>query len=302
MIARSLYRRLLAVGLALTLAVLPGTAFAGPEEAKEYYEQAKQAYQEGELARAAELLERAYAEDPNLVYQYNRILALQGMGKHAEALRVLDIYENPMKEDGRFNDISQIRTELEKSLAEKKAEEKGDDGEDAKNGKNGKQSDETDDGPDGRDEMKADGPGDEKSDPKKKDSSSDILAWSLIGGGGATIVTGGLMSTGLFIPNVIDRAQCTQNYPLTECYDNAADEAEARELRDADRQTVKTHRTIAVVLMGVGAAAAAGGTYLLLRKSPSKSETSEAKTSGLRFRVAPYATSRGAGGVIHIEF
>lgn len=93
-------------------------AFAGEEEANRFYEQASEAYQAGDFAGAADLLERAYAEAPNLIYQYNRILALQGMERYAEALRVLDIYQNPMREDGRFDDIDDLERELHRALAD----------------------------------------------------------------------------------------------------------------------------------------------------------------------------------------
>ena len=302
MIARSLPRRLLAALLAITLVSLPATTFAGPEEAKEYYEQAKNAYKEGNLEKAAELLERAYAEDPNLVYQYNRILALQGMGEYEEALRVLDIYQNPMLEDGRFDDINAIRKELEKHLAEKKASD-GDTGEQPGTDKPMKDRDGTKTSE--KDETKATPPPDEdrdKSKDKDKDtdeSSGNVLAWSLIGGGGASLLAGGLISTGIFISeDDRDAAACDE---FSECPSTSdLSTQEAQDKQDAAKRKIRTQMTVSIVLLGVGLAAAGTGTYLLLSNRSSESESSASR--GVRLRVTPYASADGGGGMLRIEF
>ena len=107
---------LLSVALALLLVFPPTLAFAGPKQAREYFKQAKQAYTEGDFERAAALLEKAYAEEANLTYQYNRIRALEGAGQYEKALEVLKTYERPMLDAKGFEDIKDLRKSLEKKV------------------------------------------------------------------------------------------------------------------------------------------------------------------------------------------
>ena len=107
-----------------SVCAVPLTAFAkDPARALEYYTKAKQAYGQGDYQSAAELLERAYAEDADLIYQYNRVRALQQMQEYEEALGVISIYKSPMMRDPekRFTDIESIESELKTSLAQKPA-------------------------------------------------------------------------------------------------------------------------------------------------------------------------------------
>src|SRR5690606_22327447 len=111
--------------IATSLLATPTMAFAQDDaraRATQFYEQASEAYSQGHFARAIDLLERAFAHDQNLVYKYNQILAHQGLGQYEEALRILDIYAEPMESDGRFDDIMDIRAQLEEAIAEKDAE------------------------------------------------------------------------------------------------------------------------------------------------------------------------------------
>ena len=99
---------------ALLLCLLPATAMADTANALKFYEQAKQAYGAGNYRDAADLLERAYAEDPDLIYQYNRIRALEANRDYEQALKVLNIYKGPMMrdKDKRFEDVEQIEQEV----------------------------------------------------------------------------------------------------------------------------------------------------------------------------------------------
>ena len=86
----------------------------------DYYEKAKQAFDAEDFQAAADLLEMAYAEDPELIYQYNRIRAFQAMGQHEEAAKVLKIYKNPMSRDPEnFSDLPQIEAQIKEALENK---------------------------------------------------------------------------------------------------------------------------------------------------------------------------------------
>ena len=96
---QSVSGRALAVLIAVALS-MPSVAWAGPaEEAAEYYSQATTAYQSGDYLKAADLLDLAFGKNPDLVYKYNRILALQAAGDYDKALADLNAMYSPMKAD-----------------------------------------------------------------------------------------------------------------------------------------------------------------------------------------------------------
>lgn len=235
-------------------------AFAGPQEALSFYEQAQKAYEQSNYQKAADLLERAYAEDPNLIYQYNRILALQAAGKHEEALRLLNIYENPMRsdEEKRFEDISEIKARIEKSIKDQQSQVKDPVQDPVKDPI--------------KDPVK-----DPIEDPKPKaDDGPNILAWSLIGGGGALLVTGGLVGSGLFLPE----KELANGQPNPDFNDS-----------------LNTQSTIAAVTLIGGGALAIGGIILLLLDDDAPQETQE---TGLQ--LTPYIGADGAGASMHWRF
>lgn len=93
------------------------TAFAANDKAIEFYEQAQVAYGNKNYKEAADLLEKAFAQEPDLIYMYNRILALRAAGDPTESLRLLNLYEDPMIGDKqkRFSapELAQVRQALE---------------------------------------------------------------------------------------------------------------------------------------------------------------------------------------------
>ncbi len=103
--------------VALCVVGAPGVSHAQTkkERALALYEAATQAYGEAKYREAADLLAKAFVYDNNLIYQYNRILALQANGDYAEALKELEFYEDIMKEDNeqRFTDVPQIKVKLQ---------------------------------------------------------------------------------------------------------------------------------------------------------------------------------------------
>lgn len=116
--------KFLSLCLAGALILPAGPAFADDAaDAATFYQQASDAYQAEEYTRADELLARAYAKDPDLIYQYNRVLANQAKGDFAAALGILDTYQQQMAADpeARFTDIPEIRANLEEAHAEAEA-------------------------------------------------------------------------------------------------------------------------------------------------------------------------------------
>ncbi|MFP4598468.1 MAG: tetratricopeptide repeat protein [Persicimonas sp.] len=286
----------------------PSLAVAGPDEADAYYEEASEAYQNGEYARASDLLERAYAEDPNLIYQYNRILALQAMGKHKQALKVLDIYENPMREDGRFDDIVEIREEIAEARQKESAGETPKDTEPREIARDEDAESSGEDPQDGdpQDEDQTadvDTP-DEPVEPADKGPS--IPGWSLVGGGAASLAMAGLFGSTLLISDVADRRDCLEPAGGFDpnCYEadgiNGNDEQRAQ-FAD-DQNTWQTHQTLTWVFAGVGIAALAGGGYVLYSDGFFTENEPDATASGSELSVTPYVGADGAGGVLRLSF
>lgn len=286
----SLRLRFLAASMMGLLILPPSLATAGPDEAAEYYEEASKAYDAGKFDRAADLLERAYAEESNLIYQYNRVLALQAMGEYKEALNVLDVYENPMREDGRFEDVKEIRAEIEEArqneVAGRKQEETAP-RDIAQEEDEPKDSDALDEAPE------EDGP--------------NILAWSLVGTGVVGLGMSGLFGSTLLISDVADRKDCMQpdNTFEASCYeeDGFSSAEEQRDQFNEDRDTWETHQTLTWVFLGVGSAALIGGGVLLITDMLDADETQQSpESAGAEVGLSPYVGADGAGGSLRISF
>ncbi len=293
--------KLLSACIISLLTVPPSVAFAGPEEAAEYYEQASQAYQSGDYDKAAKLLRRAFAEDSNLIYKYNRILALQAMGDIDTALEELDVWENRMKEDGRFDDIDEIRQQLEEAKAKAETEKK-DDTETAEAGsgdkKDGDATHEDKDGKDGDGKVV-------KTDPvepvEPAEQGPNILGWSLVGVGVAGLGTAGLFGSTVLISDIADRReQLASGTSRAEVYQDF-DDADAQ-FQD-DQNTWSTHQTITWVSLGLGAVALIGGGAVLLMDAGDDTEAEvPVSADNAEVSFSPYVGADGAGGVLHISF
>jgi tetratricopeptide (TPR) repeat protein len=298
-------KTIVAIAAGLCLASVPSLALAGEQEASEYYKQALEAYQKGELERALDLLERAYAEDPNLVYQYNRILVFQSLGRHEEALRLLKLYENPMREDEqkRFEDIGQLKQELEQSIAQKEADD----------GKADAQAD--------KGEMKD--PGESPEDPsqtREPPETTNLLGWSLVGVGGALLGGGLLTSSGILIEDRLTRLDCVNEERGSPgaCYDDPAFE-DYRASDDSrseaslygpddyqrDLEVFRTHRTLSIVFLGGGLLTAGAGVFLLILDKPEGQRADGGATESASFeraRLLPYIDREGAGATLMLRF
>ena len=190
----SILARLTASALALLLIFPASLATAGPEEAREYFKQAKQAYTNGEYEKAASLLEKAYSEEANLTYQYNRIRALEGAGQHAKALEVLKTYEQPMLDAKGFEDVPKLKKSLQKKVSAEKGE--GETEEEAPEMKETKRTESTATTTSGGKGMK-------------------ILGWTLAGLGVASGGTGIVFGTGALLPKNFSEEQQQQQITMT---------------------------------------------------------------------------------------
>lgn len=246
-------RHQLSGAFALTAAMLlvaPVSAQGSPDEpavepepeerATDYYREARQAYGEGRYDRAAELLGQAWEADPNPIYRYNQILALQGAGDYEKALQLLDDHEQQLSEADDFEDIDEIRDELNEAIADRQRADESDALEDP--------------------EVAA------------PESDSNLAGWSLVGVGGASLATGVVMSTGVVIGDTIDRLETSANEGVDEVY------AETDHDRDADLSRLKTHRWISAGLLIGGLAAGTTGT-LMLRSGDDAGTTDDAAGS-----------------------
>ncbi len=308
MMTTSLRTKLLAACMVSFMTLPPSLAIAGPDEADEYYDQASEAYQNGEYARASDLLERAYAEDPNLIYQYNRILALQAMGKHKQALKVLDIYENPMREDGRFDDIVEIREEIAEARQKESAGETPKDTEPREIARDEDADSNAGDQQDEDSSAEVDTPTDPVEPVEPADKGPSILGWSLVGGGAASLAMAGLFGSTVLISDVADRRACMEPAGGFDpnCYeaDGITGNDKQRAQFADDQNTWQTHQTLTWVFAGVGVAALAGGGYVLYSDGFFTETEPDATASapGSELSVTPYVGADGAGGVLRLSF
>lgn len=212
------------------------TAFAANEKALEYYEQAQTAYGNKNYKEAAALLEKAFAQEPDLIYMYNRILALRAAGDAAEALRLLNLYEDPMKSDeqGRFSapELAQVRQALEAEL--KKASQPVNPTPDPVTPPVAVTPDPV---ADPTPDTVVQDPG-----PVVPSEPSNTVSYVLLGVGGASLLAGVLFSTGELLPD--DDTLTTQ-----------------REVDDYN-QDLSNQKITAGVLLGVGAALSVAGLVL----------------------------------------
>ncbi len=198
------------------------------ERATEYFRQAREAYANGHFDDAEHLLARAFAHDQNMIYKYNRILALEGAGRFEEALGLLDVYGQVLRSDERFDDIDEIeegiREAHEAALAAASPDEPV-----------------------------------EPVDPPERPDDTDgpnVLALGLLGGGGVAVGAGLIFASGVLIGDTIERLEDPEAQQI---YNGGEFD------RDADLRTLRTHQITSVVLLAAGAGAAGAGAFFLVR-------------------------------------
>ena len=291
--------RLVTFLIAASLA-LPSVAFADETKAVEYYEQATQAYQAGDLEKAADLLNKAYAEDPDLVYQYNRILALEGLGRYEEALQVAAALEAPMKADpkNRFSDISEVRAKLEAAVAKQKAAA---DQERAEEQAEAAQPETTTD----EEQFAAE---EEIIQPPVEEPGPNVAGIALVAGGGVLVVPGVLFLSGTLMS--ADAAKCygqrgaTKLEQAAHCLRFAATNGgtTAQDGFASAEKVVNTHRIAGISLLGAGVVAAGIGAVLLATGGSEPAPAADSGARGPRFAFAPWFSGDGAGAVFDLRF
>lgn len=231
-----------------------------------YYEQAVAAYQKGDYATAASLLERAFAIDPDrdLIYKYNRILALEKLGEFQKALDELDPYLEPMLSDpnGRFNDARELQQRLK-----------------AKNDEANLKKDPI------KDPIK-----DPVKDPVKPtvEPSPPVLGYTLIGVGGALLAGGLLFGSGVLLG------------------DAPANTAPQTEIDDYNSTlgTHKTIALVGLVggLLVAGGGVALVLTHEDEAAATSEGGASAARTAPTTLRVTPAVGADGVGALLRLDF
>ncbi len=129
--------------------------------------------------------------------------------------------------------------------------------------------------------------------PASAPAPSRLLEWSLIGGGGAVVVSGAIfhLLAGLKSADLLDEFPADQSLTKAQFEDNAAG------YQDAWDKEVKPKAIAAYVMYGVGAAAAVTGTVLLLVK-PGQSSASDS----LSHTLYPLVTTQGSGLGFQLSF
>lgn len=273
-----LFGRLLALMLAILLTV-PAAAWAddGADAATEYYNQATVAYQQGDYQKAADLLDLAFGSNPDLVYKYNRILALQALGDFDTALAELNTMLGPMKADSkhRFDDVDDIKTQIEAAIKAR---------DDAKN-------------PPPDDTTPIEQP------PEPAKSGPNYLGIGLLAGGGLVAATGVLFITAVLLPSSVKECLGIQASPNCDEYRDAGgdDEISAEEAQKDARSVQNTHKIAAVSLLAGGVVIAGVGAILLIMDGGGAEDPPQ--SAGLdSLRFSPYITQDGAGAAMQLRF
>lgn len=290
------YRLVVAAVLVCLGLLVPSAGFADPDRAAQHYEAASEAYQAGDYRKAADLLERAYAEEPDLVYQYNRVLALEAQGDLDEALRVLGIYEDPMVRDegNRFSDIVTIRERLEAAQARRAKPEPAESAEVE---------------PEEETSEVAPEPGtlDEPPPKVRPESGPNWLGWGLVIGGGVSAGVGALFASGMFASDAVDSVDCVNEASggtaslspqqsrdaLNSCYPSESTYGAQYQAYTADQDTLGGQQTLSIVFLSAGAAMLTTGIVLLVLDSGEDGSTA---------LLTPYVGADRAGAAFEMTF
>lgn len=278
-------KKLLSLCLVGALVLPAGTAFADDAaDAATFYHQASEAYQAEDYTRADELLDRAYAKDPDLIYQYNRVLANQAKGDFEAALQILDTYQDQMAADpdARFTDVPEMRANLEVLAAE------------ARQAQGGAGEEE----PHEIEIIHLTSP-DAPVEEQEGVSTAKILGWSLVGVGVAGLGASALFGSKVFIPEVADRFNCETDGG-GDCYAGFGSEAEKDAQFEADKESWNTQNTLTWVSLSVGAAALIGGGVVLYMDAQDSGEATA--SAGTKLEWTPYVSADGAGGTFNLSF
>jgi hypothetical protein len=259
-----------AIALAVGLMLVCSVGTAGEEQAREYFKEAKKAYANKEYDRAADLLEKAYAEEANLTYQYNRIRALQGAERYEEALDVLETYEQPLLDADGFEDIPQIKQSLREKTGATTTSEESETTNSESSTVGGTPTTE---------------PGGGNSAGSDRSPELEALGWGLSGVGVASIGVGSLFGSLLLLP--------------PDVRENAREDRVQPENVDL----VRSHKTATIVFLTAGTGALVGGGILLYNQLTADGGRARLEDgTGPRVRWRPYAAPDAAGATLEIRY
>lgn len=271
-----------ALVIAFGVACAPSVARADTDKAREYFQKAQRAYGDNEYERAAELLEKAYAEEANLTYQYNRIRALQGAEKYEKALDVLKTYEKPMLDAEGFEDIRDIENSLQQKVD---AEDPGASSSATKSAAEEKEPANSTPSSSGGSPAGTSGSPGSGGAAATTDPGMQVLGWGLAGTGAASIGIGTLFGSLTLLPPDI------------------REDARNDNVKPGDVDVVRDHRTATIVFLAAGTGALIGGGILLYDQFSAGSETSAARSAdGPRVQWRPFATPETAGATLEVRF
>lgn len=271
--------RAISVGLCVLLA--SPNVWADPEIAAKYYQQASEAYSAGRLKEAADLLERAFAEEPDLVYQYNRILAFEGLKEFETALRIIDIYKDPMLRDAdkRFEDIEKIQQRIRDGLEVQRLSAEKD--------------------------TKDPDPIEKPVEPPPAESKTNWLAISLIGGGAVGLGLGGLFASGMLVSDELDSTKCVNDNLAAGAageaiFQNCTSYAQYLTYNakaaayDDDKGSIETQQLMSIIFFSAGAILATSGVLVWALSDSEKTQSSAS--------LAPVLHPNGAGATLNVRF
>lgn len=294
-------RNFLALALLLLMSV-PSVAFADAASAQVFYENAAKEYGKGNYGAAAELLYKAYVNDANLIYAYNRILALQADKQYAAALKELNVFEKQMLKDPekRFEDVPQIKSKLEDQVSASAAAKVTD--------PVVKKNPDIAVNPIPDSQVEGDPDVISSPSPSAGASTGEVLGLTVAGLGLIPLTGGILFSTGIFTsekyqslardhktPNVIDKyspeGKICDVDPGVSC-SKVLDEFEQ------DKAEADDHLTYGIIGIATGAAMIIGGGILYLVSGDSSDEDANASN----FSISPYITPTSAGAGFTLDF
>ncbi|GEM_PF-6695306 len=301
--------------LLIFLIAFPTTAFADAATAQVFYESAANEYGKGNYGKAAELLYKAYVNDANLIYAYNRILALQADKQYTAALKELEVFEKQMMNDSekRFEDVPEIKSKLQAQV------------ETAVNVKKDPVVKNKTKDDDNKTKKKDDKDDKTVTPPSETGMNSSQVAGLTIAGGGAIILgVGILFVTGeLLDPDLKNRVRVVRDYIDNNNINEDDDTKKAQAIKKSkaydsencspfgsigqscaaiysdEESKVSLHETIALTGIIAGSALIIGGGILYL---VSGDDTPTESAQSGEFNFAPYVSTEGAGATFQLTF
>lgn len=189
-------RRLAAAFAAATLMLaVPAHAAPPEEEAKQHMKAAGKAYAEEDFDTAAREAEQAYELDPKPVYLYPWAQSERARGNCRKAL---ELYRKFLESDPSKKAAADAKDNIVRCLEDLESEPEPEDPDGELPGDGGEEGSEGGEQPDPIEEQDPEGPdigvvpddgGDDSSDAWKRD----VVGWTLVGAGGASLIAGGVL-------------------------------------------------------------------------------------------------------------